>query len=413
MRKLFKSCAVTFGVLGFFITTGGAAKFELKPFELVRSFQRIQDEIALGDRHALGMQKELFSKVRKDLTGFEKGLMWDDRNLRAVLTFAVGGGGRSVLLPFEKSFATSAQYRDLAISISSLNRQNSAEVLADIDVKMIGGALGASIALVRGLNRADDTSKMIADLNFVRITMPGTLYEEAALRGLLKAHRASGNRKLFLSVASRYARTFGSSPYSVQFANEMVAAALAFDNEKYRTGLVEVITFLEPMASQSLRDRIARTATVNARQDLFFAIENISVETTPEITMPKPMVSVADQKVLRVYNSLGEFTVGEATTALADIQMIIPTDLKPENRTLRSITIQALQSILQESKQDQMQSEMMDPDPDMPSDMNEPKVDKSQMAATDLSTQSEKLDAFMDDLQGKIDGVDALLEKIE
>ncbi|MEM8539547.1 MAG: hypothetical protein AAGF25_01210 [Pseudomonadota bacterium] len=413
MKRLVKSCTVAICTLGIFVTSGSAAKFELKPFELVRSFQRIQDEIALGDRHALGMQKELFTKVRKDLTGFEKELMWDDRNLRAVLTFAVGGGGRSVLLPFEKSFATSAQYRDLAIAISSLNRQNTAEVLAEIDVSLLGGALGASIALVRGLNGADDTAKMIDDLNFVRMTMPGTLYEEAALRGLMKVHRESGNRKQFLGMASRYARTFGSSPYSVQFANEMVAGSLAFDTEKFRAGLVEVIKFLEPMASLSLRDRIARTATVNARQDLFFAIENISVETTPEIEMPKSTASVADQKVLRVYNSLGEFTVGEATSALSDIQMIIPTDLKPENRTLRSITIQALQSILRESKQDQMKSEMMDPDPEISADMNEPKMDKSQMAETDFSAQSKKLDAFMDDLQGKIDGVDALLEKIE
>lgn len=413
MKKFLKSCAVIIGVLGCSAPAASAGKFELKPFELVRSFQRIQDEIALGDRHALGMQKELYKKVRNDLAGFEKGQTWDDRNLRAVLTFAVGGGGRGVLLPFEKSFSTSSEYRDLAVAVSSMNRENSATVLAEIDVQKIDGALGASIALVRGLNRTDDIPSMIQDLNFVRMTMPGTLYEEAALRGLLKAHRESGNRKQFQRTASRYARTFGSSPYSVQFANEMVAGALAFDNEKYRTGLVEIIAFLEPLASLSLRDRIARTATVNARQDLFFAIENISVKTEPELMMPKSMVSAADQKVLRVYNSLGEFTVGEATSALSDLQMIIPTELKPENRKLRSITIQALQSILQKSQEDKMNPDTANAAPEMSSPAMQTKMDKSEMAGSDISVQSQKLDEFMDELQGKLDGVDALLEKIE
>lgn len=413
MRKLLKSSLLLLGVWSCLVSPANAGKFDLKPFELVRSFQRIQDEIALGDRHALGMQKELYAKVRNDLAGFEKDQMWDERNLRAVLTFSVGGGGRGVLLPFEKSFATKPQYRELAIAISSLNRKNSAVVLAEVDAEMLGGALGASIALVRGLNRDDEVQLMIKDLNFVRMTMPGTLYEEAALRGLLKAHRESGNRKQFLRTASRYARTFGSSPYSVQFANEMVAGALAFDNEKYRGGLIDIIKFLEPMASLSLRDRIARTATVNARQDLFFAIENISLEPAPELTMPKPMVSAADQKVLRVYNSLGDYTVGEAASALSDLQLIIPSDLKPENRTLRAITIQALESILQKSKDAAMKARMVDPVPDATVVAKSPNMEKPQIAESDISAQSQKLDKFMDELQGKIDGVDALLEKIE
>lgn len=413
MKTCLKTCAVLAGILCWSGAPAIAAKFELKPFELVRSFQRIQDEIALGDRHALGMQKELYLKVRNDLADFEKGQTWDDRNLRAVLTFAVGGGGRGVLLPFEKSFAASSDYRDLAIAISSLNRENSVSVLADVNVQEIGGTLGASIALVRGTNRVDDLPAMIQDLNYVRLTMPGTLYEEAALRGLLTAHRQSGNRRQFLRTASRYARSFGNSPYSVQFANEMVTAALAFDNEKFRSGLVDIIGFLDPLAGLSLRDRIARTATVNARQDLFFAIENIAVETEPEIMMPKPMASAADQKVLRVYNSLGEYTVGEATSALSDIEMIIPTELKPENRKLRSITIQALQSILKESTVDEMEMVSTDPSAEMPSSSMAPKADNSEMAGSEISAQSEKLDKFMDELQGKLDGVDALLEKIE
>jgi chemotaxis protein MotC len=413
MRICLKTCALVVGVLICIATPAHAGKFELKPFELVRSFQRIQDEIALGDRHALGMQQQLYQKVRNDLAGFEEGQTWDDRNLRAVLTFAVGGGGRSVLFPFEKSFASSSDYRDLAIAISSLNPKNSVEVLADFDVQKINGALGASIALVRGSNRLEDMPAMINDLDFVRLTMPGTLYEEAALRGLLKAHRESGNRRRFLRIASRYARTFGNSPYSIQFANEMVAAALAFDSEKFRTGLVEVITFLEPMASLSLRDRIARTATVNGRQDLFFAVENISVEPVQEIAMTKPVNSAADQKVLRVYNSLGEFTFGEASSALSDIQLIVPSDLKPENRQLRSITIQALQSILQESKANQSELAATGPTTEMASPKSQPDMEKPDLAQTKISAQSEKLDKFMDELQGKLDGVDALLEKIE
>ena len=413
MSKFLKSWALSIGILYCSVAPAHAGKFDLEPFELVRSFQRIQDEIALGDRHALGMQKELYAKVRNDLTSFSKGQVWDDRNLRAVLTFALGGGGRSVLLPFEKSFADSAEYRNLAIAISSLNRTNSATVLAEMEAGEFGGALGASIALVRGLNSSDNIPGMIQDLNYVRMTMPGTLFEESALRGLLKAHRENGDKRRFLRTASRYSRAFGSSPYSVQFANEMVAGALAFDDEKYRNDLIEIIAFLDPMASLSLRDRIARTATVNARQDLFFALENASVESTPQPVMPKPVVSVADQKVLHVYNSLGGFTEGEAASALSDLQYVIPSDLKPENRTLRAITIEALQTILRESRETEMEAKMADQASEMPMPATPEKTNKPQFAQSDITAQSQKLDEFMDELQGKIDGVDALLEKIE
>lgn len=411
MRALIKSCILIAAIIPALPVHAG--KFDLQPFELVRSFQRIQDEIALGDRHALGMQKELFSKIRGDLSKVEKGQDWDERNLRAVLTFAVTGGGRGVLLPFESSFADSADYRDLAIKISRLDRTNSTEVFADVDAQSIGGTLGASIALVRGLNNHEDIDATIDDLNYVRLAMPGTLFEESALRGLMKAHRQAGNKKQFLRTASRYARIFGKSPYSIQFANEMVTASLEFDDKDFRNGLVEIIPFLDATAALSLRDRIARSATVNGRQDLFFSIESISVETAPELTMPAPSVSPADQKVLRVYNSLAGYSQGEAASALSDLQLIIPSNLKPENRKLRTITIEALQTILQKDKGSEEMMTSIAPSTEKSMMATDETMSKESETASNVSEQSQKLDQFMDELQGKIDGVDALLEKIE
>ncbi len=396
------------------VAPASAAKFELEPYELVRSFQRIQEEIALGDRHALGMQKELYKKIRQDLTAFERDMVWDERNLRAVLVFAIGGGGRSVLRPFEQSFLDSEMLKDLAIKINSLTKSNAPELLSGIDVQEIGGTLGASVALIRGLNSAPELAGRVKDLDYVRMTLPGTLHEESALRGLLVSHRQLGDRDQFLRIASRYARIFGSSPYSVQFANELVEGSLAFDETEFHAGLIEVINFLEPVPRIALRDRIARSATVNARQELFFAIDKVSLEQemqTASETMP--LMRGADQKVLKIYNTLGIMNVAEAERSLSELQMILPTDLKPENRTVRKITIQALQSILQQSQPQQDQVANVETPEPMSAKPVVPAKSNAMKAEADISERSEKLDVFMEELRGKIEGVDALLETIE
>ncbi len=414
MKRALVSSLIAMSLNGMIALPTDAAKFELEPYELVRSFQRIQEEIALGDRHALGMQKELYKKVRQDLIAFERDLAWDERNLRAVLTFAIGGGGRSVLRPFERSFLDSETLKDLAIKVNSLTKSNASEVLAEIDVQQVGGTLGASIALIRGLNSEPELASRVDDLDYVRMSLPGTLHEESALRGLLVSHRQRGSEDKFLRIASRYARIFGSSPYSIQFSNELVEGSLAFDDDAFHAGLVEVIDFLEPVPRVALRDRIARSATVNARQDLFFAIEKVSVEMEPQTTSePMPLMGGADQKVLKIYNTLGVLSVPEAEKALSALQMIVPTDLKPENRTVRKITIQALQSILQQSQPQLGDMVNVETEKTMPAKPTPPAMSNAMKAEADMSERAEKLDMFVQELRGKIDGVDALLETIE
>jgi len=61
----------------------------LDPTQLVRSFQRAQDSIALGDKASIGMQRELYKMVRSELSRPDANEVANERNLRAVLSFAI------------------------------------------------------------------------------------------------------------------------------------------------------------------------------------------------------------------------------------------------------------------------------------------------------------------------------------
>lgn len=413
-----KSC--TFALFGLLVAGSASAEsIDLEPYQLVRSVQRVQDAVVLGDVEAIGMQKELFRIVRADLSALKQAEPLDARNLRALLSFAIAGGGGAIIRANRQAFSENPELDAIAAKVERYSGRNAAELFADINPIEVGGILGATIALVRA-QVGDDLQSQIADLNFVRCELPGTIFEEAAIRGLLTLSRRTNDRAAFAHAASRYARTFGKSPYATKYAEEVVSAAIALDTPEFRKSLIEAISFLPSERREALAERIKRAATIVGQNDLYFA-----VETSEQLAMPivDEELSEGDKIVLDAYNNVSTLTAQTAEKTLIAVQKTIPTELKPENRRLRSAVIDILATIisepipvssenvaaiLNEGTTKNAGTKSVGKESDDPMEAMLAEIEEASREPDELN-----LDKFLEKTKNKIGGTDKLLEELQ
>jgi chemotaxis protein MotC len=248
-----------------------ASGLDAEPYKLVRSLQRVQDEIADGDKSALGMQRELTKLIDKSFARLDRSEFADPKNARALISYAMLGGNPATL----EAHLTDLGHKEdefvrLAVAIL-IYQKGGARVaesrLKDADPLRAGGLFGASLALVRGLVTRDD-DKARADFDTARLLAPGTLIEEAALRRLMTIHRRRQDPVSFLRVSSRYARRFVASPYAMQFAQEFVAGVIALGEWMDMANVFEVIEFMPEPYRSAVTVRLMRVATVAGKSEL-------------------------------------------------------------------------------------------------------------------------------------------------
>lgn len=248
-----------------------AAGLEAEPYKLVRSLQRIQDEIADGDKSAIGMQFELTKLVDKSFRRLDRKKFADPTTARALLAYSMLGGNPKTL---EKHLSdiggADNEYVRLGAAILSYQKGASHNALAQlkmIDPRSIGGMFGASLALIRGLITENDKAARV-DFDTARLLAPGTLIEEAALRRLMSIHRRAEEPEAFLRVSSRYARRFVASPYALQYAQEFTAGVTVMGDRMDTETVIEILEFLPEAYRQSMTLRLMHNATLDGKSEL-------------------------------------------------------------------------------------------------------------------------------------------------
>ncbi|KPB00133.1 hypothetical protein [Ahrensia marina] len=419
MRKLATIATMLLAVLA--ETTSARADISsLDPTQLVRSFQRAQDSIALGDKASIGMQRALYKMVRNDLTRPHADEVVNERNLRAVLSFAISGGGVALVYARRDAFKEFPDLQTVASAVQRYNGQNASEVFGTLEPRKIGGILGATIALVRAQHDEDRVRKT-DDLNYVKLTLPGTIFEESALRAIMPVYREKTDQFQFIRAASRYARAFGTSPFAATFANEMVRAAVDLDDPIFRGEILKVLSFLPDLERQALLNRIKRAASLAGKRELFFALEKNEL---PDGQSGNAIMSDADRQLLHIYNQIDTITAQSAQDALTQVRNIIPSDLQEKNRRLRGVVLSLLTAIVAEPEiDDSARTASLNADDDIIEPMVEANVDVIDPALSEDMQKTEekpkpdgdelKLDSFVEKMRTRIGGADELLETLE
>ena len=371
--------------------------------QLVRSFQRIQDQIVTGDNQALAMQKALYDKVSKDILSAAKQHKATQQDLRYVLMFVLSGGNPDILRAYRDDFAADPVLKALAARLFKIRGSNTADLLEGVDLSEIEGLLRAYIHLTVGIG-LKNTPLQIEYLKSARLGVPGGLVEEAALRHLIIAYRESADVDNFKRVVKRYLRTFSNSPYARHVADEFVNGALLMDEKGQTEDILTILSFLPDRSRDATLEEIQRAALVQGRDALYDILtEQRALKAPMIIEQDEGMIAEIDQLVLQVFDKLGDVTREEAEALYQQLTSLSVKQISPENHKLYTLSLAALSALSGEKpfakKEDDTKLEK--------------KVADNEASNLTQNPEDEAFQSLIGDYRAKLQSTQTMLDKVE
>jgi chemotaxis protein MotC len=245
-----------------------------EPYQMVRSLQMLQDQIARGDLDAHNSQPALLKRLGESFLKADAAIWKEPRNSRAAVTFLLSGGSPQVIATLRSRNVLNIDEAivDGALAYVEGRTDEAKTRLAGIKPRSLPAALGAEIALVQSaLVAQDDLKAAIALLDEVRLMMPGTLVEEAALRREIFIVGQDDDFEKFEGLAIRYFRRYRHSIYAGNFRQRFAlsVARFSFVQRPDRfPRLVAVLDHLDKASQRALYLLIARTALVRGKTEM-------------------------------------------------------------------------------------------------------------------------------------------------
>jgi chemotaxis protein MotC len=237
------------------------------PIEMVRTLQVLQDQIATGSTEAHVAQRALLAHIDERLMPLDPQVWQDSKNVRAAVIYVLSGGKPSILnrlLSLEHLTKQDELITRGALAYVEGREADAKEYLGEVDVHVLPPTLAGQIALVQSaLIVREDPARSIQLLDYVRLQLPGTLVEEAALRRAIFVASQIGNTQKFESLSKQYLRRFRYSVYAGNFRQRFAAALTRLDFVKDRqqfSRLVTILNELEPEGQRELYLLVAQTA---------------------------------------------------------------------------------------------------------------------------------------------------------
>jgi len=311
------------------------------PYEIVRSIQFLQDQVARGNGSAIRVQAQLLRRYGPTFLEQPPETWSDERNLRAAALFVLSGGPPSVLRGILSSATIEAGERSLldgALAYVENRAGDARRLLAPVDVSEMDTALAAQLNLaVAQLLQEDAPSDALHRLEQVMLAAPGTLLEEAALRmGVLLAESTGAH-----DVADRYARQyfdrFSDSAYAGNFRARFSAvyAARPAETKDETVATIDNATARIP-ADQRLAIflAVARRALVGGNLPLADAMATEALEAGT--------AEPADSQRALLYQTAATLTTRDPVQARVSLEAINVETLHPADRKLHDAALKVL-----------------------------------------------------------------------
>jgi len=198
----------------------------IAPYKMLRSLQFVQDSVVLGDHSAAEMQRFMLATIDKRLRQADASVFDNTDNVDAALVYAMSGGNPATL---EYLVARDVNGNfDNRVSEALRKYLGGkgvliAKSLADMVPEYKDTKIAPYLALVAGnVTIVNDPVGALKFYDWARLSAPGTIVEEAALRRSLAVAVEAGMVERAAGYANRYARRFLHSPYASQFADIFV-----------------------------------------------------------------------------------------------------------------------------------------------------------------------------------------------
>ncbi|MCM5552070.1 chemotaxis protein [Pleomorphomonas sp. NRK KF1] len=244
----------------------------IPPFEMVRTLQTLQAQIAGGNATAVAAQRDLLSVMEKTFLAADPSVWRDGRNARAAVTFTLSGGSPRLmrsLLALDPPIAIEADLAAGALAYIENREDEARKRLLPLDARTLPMSLGGQVALVQGsLVAREDLPKAIGLLDDARLLMPGTLVEEAALRREVFLIAQTGNLDRFEFLSQQYLRRFGTSVYAEDFRQRFATAIARLgiaDGDDRFPRLEAILKTSDPENQRALFLQLAQAAVVHGK----------------------------------------------------------------------------------------------------------------------------------------------------
>ncbi len=245
----------------------------LAPYQMLRSLQFVQDTVVTGDHSAGEMQRYMIGAIDRRLRSVDPSVYSDPRNVDAALIYAMSGGNPSTLeYLVSRDVAGNFDNRVSDILRKYLSGQGMlvANTLKAMVPEYRNARIGPYLALVAGNVAVTNTPLEALELyDWARLTAPGTIVEEAALRRSVSIAVEADLVDKGLAYARKYARRYVHSPYASQFADLFVLLVVRHYGKEIDAPDVEgTIAFMDADRQREVYLRIARQAAIAGKNDL-------------------------------------------------------------------------------------------------------------------------------------------------
>lgn len=354
-RFLFGSALAVLGLSG-----PGQVRSEdletIAPYKMLRSLQFVQDSVVLGDHSAGEMQRFMLETIDKRLRQADASVFESTDNVDAALVYAMSGGNPQTLeylvaRDVDGNFdnrVTDALRKYLAGKGTLI-----AKSLGELVWEYKDSKIGPYLALVAGnVTISTNPRGALKFYDWARLTAPGTIVEEAALRRSIAIAIEAGDVPKAAAYANRYARRFLHSPYASQFADLFVRLVVERYELLNADDVSATLGYMDNDRAREIYLRIARAAAVRGKNQL----AGLAAERA------KVLSGTAEgaDTLARLYGGLAEVPTSDILSAVDALASIPEKDLSPADRALRAAAEAVAREILSQPVQDGSSSQPAD-----------------------------------------------------
>lgn len=321
------------------------AQSDLPPAKILRSLQFVQDSVVMGDHSARDMQKFLLSAFDTTLRTSDMSVFSDTKNADAALIYIMSGGNPATL---NYLVAKDVQgYFDSRV-VNVLQKYLSGrgglvdKVVSDLIPEYRNNRLGPYLMLIAGnIAYTKDPAAALPFFDDARLSAPGTIIEEAALRRSIMATMQLKQPEKGMVYARKYAVRFLHSPYASQFADLFVSLAIDSFGPVTTKDIGEIAELMDAERAQEIYLRIARQASLQGKMELAqFAAEKANgiAEDTGDTTR---------EPLSKLYSGLSDISGQDVLAAQEKLASIPEAELSPRDLALRNAAKTIAEQIMQ------------------------------------------------------------------
>ncbi|WP_454748745.1 chemotaxis protein MotC [Ciceribacter selenitireducens] len=404
----------------------------VEPYKLLRSLQFVQDSVVLGDHSAAEMQRFMLETIDKRLREADSAIFEEPRNIDATLIYAMSGGNPATLeflvaRDIDGNFDN--RVTDALRKYLSGKGTLIAKSLGDMVTEYRDTKIAPYLALIAGnVMIPRDPVQALKFYDWARLTAPGTIVEEAALRRSLAIAVEGGMVEKASAYANRYARRFLHSPYASQFADLFVQLVVEHNDAFDQAAIEGTLIYMDADRQREVYLRIARQAAIKGRNEL-------ARQAADKAKLLSGTGEGADA-LAKLYGGLAGIPTNEVGAAIAAIAAIPDEILSPSDRALRDAAAAIAEEVV---RKPEANSQAQAPEPSVAiqndasvADVSSPEAPASdqqqdptapasepqnatpataEAAAAGSKDQDPEFRSFVDTGRSKLDAIDDLLKQ--